>query len=152
MDVAVKNIVTDSYSTSLEQETMGNLFLLLETFSTLIKDFDEKRIQYEKNIKVHQLRSNTLGTWLEQIAKNLDRPYCIDERAQRTILLLKLHNKSRMEIAVNHKNFQEIMPNLEAHIRSYMELLESSKAKITIEPIVGDDRVHWVNDKDEKQQ
>jgi flagellar biosynthesis component FlhA len=111
-------------------------------FEKIYTEFQQKKSEFEKDVKVESMTRNSIETWLEQIAKELGMTYSMIKKETSTTLILKLV-KTQLEINVPHKKFMEIMPTLTDIIQTYRELQEQSAAKILISNYSTNARIRW---------
>jgi hypothetical protein len=116
----------------INDDNFGFVYRFLEKFENIAAELPAVRAKFEKREKITELTQNSIAVWCSQICEDLGYPYMIKEGSIRSILFVKLDEKTQLEIIIPHRNFQEVMTELPVLIKTYHELLESSKARVLI--------------------
>jgi hypothetical protein len=120
------------YGESVYDKNFTFVYRFLEQIEEIAAELPLVRAKFEKQQKIIELTQDSIDTWFSQICEELGYPYSVDKRKIHTKLYVKLDEKTRLEIVVQHKNFQEVMPELRGLIQAYNTLREGSKARVLI--------------------
>jgi hypothetical protein len=120
------------YGEFVYDNNFGFVYRFLEQFEAIAAELPDVRAKFEKQQKINELTRNNIEVWFSQICEELGYPYNMDMGKIRSKLFVKLDAKTQLEIIIQHKNFQEVMPELSGLIKTYSALLEGSKARVLI--------------------
>lgn len=120
------------YGKFVYDDNFNFVYRFLEHFGEIAAELPAARAKFEKQQKILELTRDSIDTWCTQTCEELGFPYSVDSGKIRTKLYVKLDEKTQLEIAIPHKNFQEVMPELRGLIQAYNTLREGSKARVLI--------------------
>jgi hypothetical protein len=123
---------TTFYGQAIYDDDFGFVFRFLERFEEIAAELRVIRAKFEKRQKVNELTENSIKAWFTQICEELGCPYLIEIMKVHSKLYVKLDDKTRLEMVVQHSDFQKVMPELSGLIQAYTALFESSKARVLI--------------------
>ena len=104
-------------------QTMKNVEDFVNNFPTHLAALEDKRIEFEKKLKLKEMARLSLKTCVAQMMSQMGYQWDLSDRGKYFSLLIELGEKGMVEITLNEKNFTKRIPVIPELLKNIESML-----------------------------
>jgi hypothetical protein len=113
-------------------QTMKNVEDFVNNFPTHLAALEDKRIEFEKKLKLKEMARLSLKTCVAQMMSQMGYQWDLSDRGKYFSLLIELGEKGMVEITLNEKNFTKRIPAIPELLKNIESMLGTMPLPVDI--------------------